>query len=168
MIGATILMNSIDTPKYNGHRKYQYSDDMQADIDSWFKVQYSDLATKTTKRGNIIQFVRPPFFGRMCREALDLNSSQSVSRYIKGEYDDEINNYSDVITRAKQRCHDDILEGAAIGIYNERVVSLVLQSWFNYSTKSEVTTTGEVIHRPQTKAELIALIEANNEILSIE
>ena len=129
-------------------RKYISAVKMQQDIDEWFEVQYSQLATKITKRGNVINFVRPPYFGRLCREALKLMSEESVHPYISGDYDTEDDNLSEVVLRAKQRCHDDLLEGATIGVYNDRVVSLVLQSKFNYTTRAETKTEIEHAIKP--------------------
>ena len=147
--------------KRNGRpRKYYSAKDMQSDIDNYLNTRKT--ITINDKRGNPVECTPPLFYTRIVLDALGFESLVSSYPYSNGEYDDNDNNFSIVLARARAKCELDQLEGSAIGLYNDRIIRLNLMSNYNYSEKQETKSTIDVVTKPQS------LIEAQAELLALQ
>jgi len=79
----------------------------------------------------------PPYYTRLLL-FLGFNYT-TVKPYEEGQYDDNINNYSDVLAYARMSCESDIAEGGMMGQYNDKMAVAVLKRHHGYSPKNEAS-----------------------------
>ena len=141
-------------------RKYIYIQDMETDINNWLDIRYSLLGERITKRGSLIQFMKPPLWDSLLSEGLGMSKS-TAHEYLKGKYDDADNKYSELLTHTRDKLWALLQEGGLIGLYDTRLLGLIGQSFYGYSTKSETRETKEqkviVMSKEEYKEQLTTL-----------
>lgn len=139
-------------------RKYTSAAEMKKKIDEYFAMQEADVKEYVNEKTGIpVYFKRPAYYGRLL-EHLDL-TYEGVSLYEDGNYDDENNMFSELLTYARRKCENDLAEGSMMGFYNPKVTEAALQRHHQFATKYEVKTDAKQRDLVDISAEIAELIK---------
>lgn len=124
-------------------RLYATSDDLQAAIDSyWTWLDGQTIATTTTRGVDVVKR-RPPDWGRLLLHIRLAGGSGEP--YIRGDYDDDINDFSGCLARAKVQIRAEYVERGILGDYSDKLVPLLLSAEHGVIQRSEQTITNNVV-----------------------
>jgi len=125
------------------NKKFNTAKELENRVNAYFKsVEDSKETFINSKTGMPTIRRTPAYYGRLL---LYCDMIYSTARpYEMGEYDTDNEDYSSILTRARQFCECDMLEGAAKGIYTEKTVNSALQRHHMFAEKREVDITGTV------------------------
>jgi hypothetical protein len=119
-------------------RLYKSALDMQNKIDAYFKWQEETTKTYVNPKTNIPTIVKTPtYYGRLLLY-IGMDDYDTAKPYESGEYDNDDNKFSAVLARAKLNCEAELYEGAAQGIYNDRVAAAALERHHGFTKKQEI------------------------------
>lgn len=121
--------------------KYKSAGELQKKIDEYFDYLKSTRVEQTNEKTGIKTVSREPaYYGALL---LHLGESYDTVRpYEAGEHDTARNPYSAVLARGRMRCEQDLVLGAALGMYDGRTVLAALGKHHEYAEKREITGAG--------------------------
>jgi hypothetical protein len=121
----------------NGRPRMYYSAEaMQTKIDDYFDMLESTERQYIDKYGNPQVKRKPAYWTRLILH-LGL-TREGISPYVNGEYDDEYNRFSDILSRARQLCECDIAENALMGNYQEKTAGIIMSYHHAIAEKQEI------------------------------
>jgi hypothetical protein len=134
--------NNPTVNKGGAPRLYTSAQLMQERVDQYIKDVESRQTTYINEKTGMPTVRRTPlYYGRLLLY-LGFASRQSAIPYQDGEYDDDVNKFSNVLARARALCGADIAEGAMMGDYKDKVSLAVLAHDHDVIQKTEVINTG--------------------------
>lgn len=123
--------------------KYTDPEEMQTKIEDYFQhCKTGRDVTIIRKQKAVTIKQRIPASKAGLALHLGFNSRQSLDDYTKQNnhgYDpDKKQAFTDIIAQATLRCEADLLEGAAMGLFESKITGLVLATSHKYANKQEV------------------------------
>lgn len=140
----------------NRPRRYKTDIMMFLKIMEYFKLNQSTTRISQDRKGLETELKEPMSFISMLTY---LKLTRAVAEpYINGEYDDNDNSYSNLLSWARDTIEDDLQKGATTGTYNERAVLATLQAKYKWSIETKLS----IDHTYQLSAD-----EATRELMQL-
>lgn len=122
-------------------RAFTNAEKLRTDIKEYFNKCDSRTKTIVNKDGDLIDIPSPaPYTISGIANHLKINET-TLNDYCNGNYDNDNNMFSEVITMAKQKCLED-LETRAIEKYTSGI-PMILKNRFKWNDKHQLEASGD-------------------------
>jgi len=136
-------------PKNGRPPTYKTREELQAAVDAYFDSCDNKIIKRQHATGKGVTIIETPTPYTMAGLALALNvSRETLNEYSKmdqegnGRGNKSRREFSDIITRARQRVEAQKIEHGLVGCYDSKLAVLDLASNHGYSTKQDVAVSG--------------------------
>jgi hypothetical protein len=122
--------------KLGRSRKYTSAAELEKKIDGYFQELPSKKEVYINEKTGIPHIIQTPAYYASLLLHCGMTYTTALP-YEKGEYDDEHNAFSKVLTRARMLCEQDLAEGGIKGVYNPKMTESALQRHHEFAQKTE-------------------------------
>ena len=143
-----------DYQRKSGRPRLFNSDvDMYHKIVAYIEANHATARFQKNKRG-IEELTKEPMIWTELLHSIGL-SKQSARPYLHGQYDENGNDFSSLLSWAREVVEADTQKGGLKGTYDSRFAQAVLQAKFGWSIENKLSITQEVTYTPDEATKVL-------------